>query len=147
MPPRRRLYLIGGQLSYKEGCANQATVNRYDAARGVWEALRPLPRPLGHIAASTIPTSHGILIVGGVTNRPIKVVRGRKQPPRCMPPGMALDNGLFYDPERDAWESVPGMPMGASMVCGFLGAARLYCQRAGEVVMTTFADAARPHPP
>ena len=107
-----RLFAFGGQLLNEEACMNQATLEAYDSGLGRWETLAPMPAGRGHITPSSLNTPHGIIVAGGVVNKP----RSDKLP--CKTPGVEASAGLIYDLGRNRWESLPGAPRGPSQVCG-----------------------------
>lgn len=88
-----KVYAVGGQHLGKEKYGNQSAVHRYDPATDRWQAVAKLPRPTGHINASTTVRSGVIVVVGGVT-------QGFEH----------LDNVLSYNPATNAWREQKPLP-------------------------------------
>jgi len=109
--PDGAVYAIGGQLNEWEGCSNKVLVEAYNPVTNTWIKKKDLPLPLGHIAPATIGTPHGIVIVGGTTNK----ANG------CNPPGSHPSKIYHYDPKTDSWKTISTNNAGASMVCGIIG--------------------------
>jgi N-acetylneuraminic acid mutarotase len=110
-----KVYAIGGQHLDDEEEGNQRDVHAYDPATDTWTAVSPLPRPLGHVAASTLVRDGRIVVIGGVTQNRRKVA-----------------NVLEYDPATDTWRELEPLPQPRqSPVAGVI---------AGEIIVTTGAD-------
>ena len=65
--------------------------------------------------SSVFATQTGILMVGGTHNKP----PGES----CRGTGDLHSDAMFFDPVRQTWALVPGMPTGTGMVCGLFDAA------------------------
>ena len=101
-----RLFAFGGQLLNEEACMNQPTLEAYDPAQDRWETLAAMPAGRGHITPSSLSTPHGIVVAGGVVDKP----RSGKAP--CKTPGIEASAGLLYDFGKNRWSSLPGAPCG-----------------------------------
>ena len=88
-----KVYAIGGQHLGDEHGGNQTDVWMYDPARDAWMARAPLPRPLGHVSASTVVWDGRIVVVAGLTRDARKVA------------GVTA-----YDPDANRWEELPPLP-------------------------------------
>jgi len=100
-----KIYAIGGQHLKGEWWRNQKAVHRYDPKTNRWQRVASLPRPTGHIGASTVVHGGSIFVVGGVT-------RGRKD----------LANILRYDPKQNRWIEFSKLPKPrSSPVAGVVG--------------------------
>ena len=105
-----KIYAIGGQFFEEEGCTNQKIAEVYDPQNNKWSRIANLPVGTGHISPATLTTDHGIIIVGGVTDRNN----------RCKPPGAAREQLLFYNPTLNTWKDFKNPIKGASQVSGFI---------------------------
>jgi hypothetical protein len=91
-----KVYAIGGQLTYKEGSANQNWVDVYDPATNKWSQGAAMPTARGHISASTFIWNGGIVVIGGSIN-------GGGS-------GLATDKVERYDPQTNTWTTLPPIP-------------------------------------
>jgi N-acetylneuraminic acid mutarotase len=88
------LYAVGGRHGWDEASGDQSSLDEYDAAGDSWLRRAAFPQPASEIAASTLATSGGrMIVVGGSVAgaRPTAVV-------------------LLYDPAADAWTRLPDLP-------------------------------------
>jgi N-acetylneuraminic acid mutarotase len=108
--PDNKIYAIGGQELEEEGCTNFDTVEAYDATTNTWEVRQSLPHGIGHISPATLGTPHGILVIGGVKDKPSG----------CNPAGRAVHKIHHYDPASDTWTIIDTNNGGASMVSGII---------------------------
>lgn len=83
-------YLFGGQYGANEKNGNLDSVERYDPKRNVWEAVAPMPIPLGHIGPSVFPLGDGIVVVAGTTNSDIGTYKNQQH---------------YYNPKTNKWTS------------------------------------------
>jgi N-acetylneuraminic acid mutarotase len=116
------IYAIGGQFFEEEGCSNQKIAEVYNPATNKWRRIADLPIGTGHISPSTVATKHGIVVVGGVTDKN----RG------CKPPGYKRSQLLFYNPKTDTWADIQSPVAGASMVAGVING-DIYAQHGSGV--------------
>jgi hypothetical protein len=87
-------FAIAGRHSWDEHNGNVETVDAFDPASGSWSQRAPIPVGRSEIGASTATLSDGrILVVGGSLNGV-----------------MPSDDVYVYDPEKDAWASLPKLP-------------------------------------
>ncbi|MBB5374990.1 N-acetylneuraminic acid mutarotase [Deinococcus metalli] len=93
------MYAVGGQHLGNEATDNVTDVHAYDPATRTWTAVRSLPIPLGHIAASTVAWRGRIVVVGGVTTSSAGAVEGKESA-----------TVYAYDPVTDAWSSLTALP-------------------------------------
>ena len=105
-----KIYAIGGQFFEEEGCTNQKLSEVYDPKTNKWSRIADLPHGTGHISPSTLSTPHGILVVGGVTDKNAG----------CKPPGFKRQQILFYNPTTNTWTDHMNYHTGASMVSGLI---------------------------
>ena len=100
-----RIYAVGGQHGDNESGANQSSVHVYTAESG-WTPVADLPRPLGHLTASTFEYRGRLMAIGGVTQGAEEVA-----------------SVIEYDPTSNTWVALPSLP-GArqSPVAGASGA-------------------------
>ena len=117
-----QIYAIGGQFFEEEGCSNQKLAEVYNPNTNKWKRIADLPVGTGHISPSTIATEHGIIVVGGVTDKN----RG------CKPSGYKRSQLLFYNPTTNAWTDIPSAVAGASMVSGLING-EIYAQHGSGV--------------
>eukprot|EP00729_Bicosta_minor_P004648 gene4648-32277_t len=117
-----KLYAIGGQFFEEEGCSNQKVSEVYDPKTNKWSRIADLPVGTGHISPSTLSTEHGILVVGGVTDKN----RG------CKPPGFKRQQILFYNPTTNKWTDLVNYHTGASMVSGLING-KVWAQHGTEI--------------
>lgn len=94
-----KIYVIGGQHTYREGTENQAQVDVYDPATDTWTRAADLPLARGHISASTLFTMNNrIVIIGGSANDGAS--------------GKALSDVTMFDPQTNLWLRLPPLPGG-----------------------------------
>lgn len=95
-----QIYAVGGQHLGDEADGAVADVHRYDPASDSWTAAAPLPRPLGHITASTVVWDNRIVVLGGVA---LARTPGQIE-------GQESDQVLAYDPDTDRWSRLAPLP-------------------------------------
>jgi N-acetylneuraminic acid mutarotase len=117
-----KIYAIGGQFHEEEGCSNQKIAEVYNPQTNKWKRIANLPIGTGHISPSTLAHKHGIIVVGGVTDKNSG----------CKPPGYARNQLLFYDPTTDKWTDIYNKHTGASMVSGIIDG-NIYAQHGNSV--------------
>jgi len=105
-----KIYAIGGQFHEEEGCSNQKIAEVYNPKTNAWSRIADLPVGTGHISPATLAHEHGIIIVGGVTDKN----QG------CKPPGNIRKQILFYNPTTDTWTDLANKHGGASRVSGII---------------------------
>lgn len=88
------LYVVGGRHGWDEAAGDQSSLDEYDASLDTWRARAPFPQPASEIAASTLATPGGQMIVAGGS------VAGAR-------PTAAVH---VYDPRADAWSRLPDLP-------------------------------------
>lgn len=88
-----RVYAIGGQHKGEERTGNQASVHAYDPATDGWHEVAPLPRPRGHVHASTLVKDGRIVVIGGVEQG-----------------GREVRSVLEYNPATDRWRELAPLP-------------------------------------
>lgn len=94
------IYAIGGQFLGDEASGNVTQVDRYDPATDTWQAVAPLPLPLGHITASIVVQAGRIVVIGGVTQaRDAGAIEGHES-----------SVVLAYDPAANQWQSTTALP-------------------------------------
>ncbi|MBB5362794.1 Kelch repeat-containing protein [Deinococcus humi] len=87
------IYAIGGQHLGDEANGNQTEVDVYDPTTDSWQAVSPLPIPLGHITSSTFGWRGRIIVAAGVTV-------GERESAQV----------FAYDPATDTWSTLPALP-------------------------------------
>jgi N-acetylneuraminic acid mutarotase len=117
-----QIYAIGGQFHEEEGCTNQKIAEVYNPKTNTWSRIADLPIGTGHISPATLAHEHGIVVVGGVTDKN----RG------CSPPGYARNQLFFYNPTTDTWADLENRVTGASMVSGIING-DIYAQHGNQV--------------
>ena len=105
-----KIYAIGGQFHEEEGCSNQQLAEVYNPKTDVWSRIADLPIGTGHISPATLSHEHGIIVVGGVTDKN----NG------CRPPGYLRKQLFFYNPTTDTWTEHNNPHAGASRVSGII---------------------------
>jgi N-acetylneuraminic acid mutarotase len=87
------IYAIGGQHLGDEDNGNQSDMQAYDPATNTWTARASMPRPAGHINASTLVVGGRIMVVAGVTQKSQKIA-----------------NVIEYDPASNQWTELTPLP-------------------------------------
>jgi Kelch motif len=87
------IYAVGGQHLEDEQRGNQSSVHAYDPKTDTWTAVADLPRPLGHISASTVESNGCLFVAGGITQGSQEVA-----------------NVVRYDAENDRWMELTPLP-------------------------------------
>ena len=105
-----KIYAIGGQFHEEEGCSNQKLAEAYNPATDAWTRIADLPIGTGHISPATLAHEHGIIVVGGVTDKHNQ----------CKPPGNIRKQLFFYNPTTDTWTDYENEHGGASRVSGII---------------------------
>ena len=88
------LYIVGGRHGWDEAAGDQSSLDEYDPALDLWRPRAPFPQPASEIAASTLSTTGGRMVVVGGS------VAGAR-------PTAAV---FLYDPRTDAWTRLPDLP-------------------------------------
>lgn len=81
-----KVYAVGGQHLADEDRGNQPSVHAYDPSADEWQAVADMPRPLGHISASTFENGGCLYVAGGVTQG-----------------AQSVANVIRYDAANDRW--------------------------------------------
>jgi len=105
-----KIYAIGGQFHEEEGCSNQKLAEVYNPKTNTWSRIADLPVGTGHISPATLAHEHGIIVVGGVTDKHNQ----------CKPPGNIRKQLFFYNPTTDTWTDYANPHSGASRVSGII---------------------------
>lgn len=88
-----KVYAIGGQHGEARDAVNQRSVHRYDPSSNTWTSVASLPFAVSHNFASTFEYQGRIIMVGGETSH-----------------NVATSKVLLYEPWRNAWRSLTGLP-------------------------------------
>ncbi len=101
-------YAIGGQIQNNEASGNLDIVQAYDPNSDSWSTVANLPKPLGHIAASTFVRNNRIVVVGGMSHDLNGSIRS--------------DDIFEYNPIANKWIHIGDLPSGRqSPLAGILG--------------------------
>ena len=96
-----KLYAIGGQIRHDTAPIDLDAVHAYDPEADRWSAVARLPTPRSHFEGATFVDGGRIVVVGGRNDTQAYILKRA-----------GLADVIAYDPARDAWTELPGLPTG-----------------------------------